>query len=365
MPSTEHIYRTLKKRLEEYHYPAESKFPSEYILAKEFDISKVTANKIVSRLVEQGYLKRGVRGSGTRVLKRLFRPLGHIAFIGKLNAYTVEILRGVQQECLRQHVFPVVFSPNADELTFCLSTMNRENVMGIITVGYGIIRLPDELPTVCLDCSWPHEVSSGTLSFISSDNFDGGKKMIREVLRRGHREIAIFSSERFVFSNDAPVTPRISGFHAALREAGFPDCAERTFYGMPDSLPDAQASLSAILKKYPQVSIICTDSDHSADLLHHAARRLHIDCPGKIALTGFGNVTHLDIASVNQFPERQGQLAVRRIMTSGSDERAANEEVVETELTGIEAIPIRIPQKMFPAEEKQSGGGTASRCPQV
>ena len=106
MPSTEHIYRTLKKRLEEYHYPAESKFPSEYILAKEFDISKVTANKIVSRLVEQGYLKRGVRGSGTRVLKRLFRPLGHIAFIGKLNAYTVEILRGVQQECLRQHVFP-------------------------------------------------------------------------------------------------------------------------------------------------------------------------------------------------------------------------------------------------------------------
>ena len=342
MPSTEKIYQTLKSRLEGSHYPAESKFPSEYVLSEEFGVSKVTVNKIVSRLVEQGYLQRGVRGSGTRVAKQLFRPLGHIAFIGKLNAYTTEILRGIQKECLHQHIFPVVFSPEADELTFCLSTMNRKNVMGIITVGYGIIQVSNELPTVCLDYNLPHKVSSGTISFITSDNFSGGEKMIREVLRRGHREIAIFSSERFVLSDDAPVTPRVSGFHAALREAGYSDYAERTFYGMPESLPDAQENLNAILKKYPQVSIICTDSDHSAELLCHAAKKMNIDCPGKIALTGFGNVTHLDIASVNQYPERQGQLAVRKIITAQNDNLMASEEKVETELMRIEAIPIRI-----------------------
>ena len=167
--------------------------------------------------------------------------------------------------------------------------------------------------------------------------------MIREVLGRGHREIAIFSSERFVFSNDAPVTPRVSGFHAALRDAGYSDYAERTFYGMPDSLPDAEASLKAILKKYPQVSIICADSDHSAELLYHAAKKMHIECPGRIALTGFGNVTHLGIASVDQHPERQGQLAVRRIIAFQNDDPMPGEENVETEPIRVEAIPIRIP----------------------
>ena len=112
---------------------------------------------------------------------------------------------------------------------------------------------------------------------------------------------------------------------------------------MPESLLDAESSLNAILKKYPQVSIICTDSDHSAELLHNAAEKLHVECPGKIALTGFGNVTHLDIASVNQHPERQGLLAVRKIIASQNNDPMAFEENVETELVRVDAIPICIP----------------------
>ena len=111
---------------------------------------------------------------------------------------------------------------------------------------------------------------------------------------------------------------------------------------MPNSLPDAKTCLSSILEKYPDVSIICTDSDHSAELLHKAAKSMNISCPGEIALTGFGNVSNLEIASVNQHPERQGQLAVRRITTLQNDDSVPREEDVETELTGIEFIPIRI-----------------------
>ncbi|MBE6375093.1 MAG: GntR family transcriptional regulator [Lentisphaerae bacterium] len=339
---SEKIYRILKKRIADGIYAPGSRFPSEDTLLLEFSVSKVTINKIVSKLVNEELLVRGVRGAGTRVAQQIFRPAGHIAFIGKLNAFTMEILRGVQKECLHQHLFPVVFSPEADELTFCLSTMNKKNVLGIITVGYGIIKTPDGLPTVCLDYNLPHQLSDESISFISSDNFSGGKNMIREVLKRGHREIAIFSSERFVLSKDAPVAPRISGFYAALQEAGYSDFAERTFYGMPNSLPDAKNCLSSILDKYPNVSIICTDSDHSAELLHKAAKSMNISCPGKIALTGFGNVSNLEIASVNQHPDRQGQLAVRRIVTLQNNNAETNEKDVETELTGIEFIPIFI-----------------------
>lgn len=67
MGITDHIYQVLKKRLENGNYPAGTRFPSESTLADEFSVNKMTMNKIVSMLAEQGYLIRGNRGAGTRV----------------------------------------------------------------------------------------------------------------------------------------------------------------------------------------------------------------------------------------------------------------------------------------------------------
>ena len=246
MPSTESMYQTLKKRLEEYKYPAGGKFPSEYTLAQEFGVSKVTANKIVSRLVEQGYLVRGVRGSGTRVQERLFRPCGSIAFIGKLGPFTTRILKGFQQECQLNKYFPVLFSPETEELHYCLNILNPQNISGIVTIGYGIIRSDPGLPIVCLDYKLPHQPFEAGVCFIDSDDFSGGRQMMNEILRRGHREIAIFSSERFSFKASAEVPPRVKGFHAALAEAGLEHLIGRTFYGRPESLPDARDCLMTV-----------------------------------------------------------------------------------------------------------------------
>ncbi len=342
MMKSEKIYGVLKQRIADGTYAPGARFPSEDTLLVEFGVSKVTINKIVSRLAAEGLLIRGVRGAGTRVAPQVFRPRGNIAFIGRLNAYSMAILHGVQQECLRQNFFPAVFSPEAEALPYCLGMMNPKTVTGIITVGYGILKPECDLPLVCLDYNFPHTVSCGHVHFIGSNNFLGGKAMIREVLKRGHREIAIFSAERFVFGMDAPIAPRVQGFHDALREAGYGNPGERTFYGMPDSPADARACLTAILKKYPETSIICADSDHSAEMISQAAKAMNISCPGRIALTGFGNVTHLEIASVNQHPERQGQLAVRWILSGRESTLIEGKEIVETEVTGAEFIPIRL-----------------------
>lgn len=346
MALTENIYLTLKERLEENFYPPESKFPSEYALAEEFGVSKVTANKIVARLVEQGYLQRGVRGSGTRVRKCLFRPAGTIAFIGKLFAFSNKILKGVQQECLLNGYFPLLFSPEAEELNVCLHMLNPDNVSGIISIGYGKIRSEWELPVVCLDYSLPHRRFEDNICFIDSDDYSGGRQMMDEILRRGHREIAIFSSERYVFNPSATVPARIRGFHSALEDAGLQHLIDRTFYGMPDSLPDARECIMRIRKKYPKTSLICTDSDHSAELLDSVMRTMEIPFPEKIAITGFGNVSLLPIASVDQNPERQGRLAVQQILDfHRNPDKPFHSEVepVETFLVRADHIPMRMP----------------------
>ena len=168
-----------------------------------------------------------------------------------------------------------------------------------------------------------------------------------EIIRRGHREILIFSSERFSFDRNAPKTPRVSGFHQIMQQNGINDFEERTFYSAPSSIADAKYFLDKYLKLFPETTLIAADSDGSAATLHSAALQLGIDCPGKIALTGFGNVSPLPIANVNQNPERQGELAARYLIdyTLTSEDHAPLSETVETSLTNIERIPILLNSK--------------------
>ena len=342
MNRTKQIYYELLFRLDQGVYPPESKFPSESQLADEFSVSKVTMNKIVSMLASSGRLTRGVRGAGTFVSSPMLRPKGNIVFLGILSAFSGKILLGMQRECLQSGYFPVVFSPDAGELQPCLRNLNRENTAGIITTSYGLLEPPDEIELFCLDYALPYQASDPRVHFLSSDNYHGGRLLMEEVLKRGHREIAIFSSERFFLRSDAPVAPRVQGFHKALEEAGIFDYEQRTFFAMPQSISDAKIFLKKVRQANPPVTLICADSDNAAEILHKAGHELGFACPGEVALTGFGNVTCLPIATVEQNPELQGCMAARYLIQfhSGSRPEAPVDEMVEPTLVGLEYIPI-------------------------
>lgn len=340
MNKTDKIFTELKKRLEDGIYPENSKFPSESLLADEFNVNKMTINKIVSMLAEQKYLIRGLRGAGTRVAEISARPRGAIAFLSPLTPYTIQILRGVYAEAIRFNFHVIVESPPIDELEHRLKMLKNANIKGVISATYGIPKLPDDMLLFCIDTN--PAGNNPQVHFINSDNYLGGTQMMTEILRHGHREILIFSSERFHSDYNAPKTPRVQGFHKILQDNGINDFEERTFYSAPSSLADAKYFLETYLKRFPATTLIAADSDGSAAILHSAALQLDIDCPGKIALTGFGNISPLPIANVNQNPERQGELAARYLIdyTMNGINCAPPLELVETSLTNIELIPI-------------------------
>ena len=346
MNIAEKIYRELKRRLEDGAYPAGSRFPSEGLLAEEFGVNKMTMNKVVSLLAGENYLIRGIRGAGTRVAEIQARSRGVIGFLSPLTPYTIRVLRGVYAEAVRRNFSVQVESPRIEDLQHRLMMLRNAGVTGVVSVTYGVPVLPEGMILFCVD-SQPRPSPPGrTVHFINSDNYQGGLRMMREILRRGHREILVFSSERFHGSLDAPKTPRVCGFHQAMAEHGIADFEERTFYSAADSLADAKRFLRTHLEKYPRTTLIAADSDGSAELVHTAALELGLDCPGKLTLTGFGNVTPLPIANVNQNPERQGELAARYLMDyAASGVCAAPDcERVETSLTGVEYIPICLPK---------------------
>ena len=342
MNRSEQIKLVLTRRLMDQVYAPGSRFPSESVLAEEFMVNKMTMNKIVGLLVQSGYLVRGGRGAGTRVAKIPPEPGGKIAFLSTLIPYQLEIWRGVYREAMRQNFCVIMESPDLENLTRRLQLLKQQQVTGVISVGCGVPVLPEGMVLFCLDSEKQPLPPDREVHFITSDNFRGGMELMREILRRGHREVLIFSSERYHFRPDAPQTARIRGFHQAMAEHGISDAEARTFYAAPDSLDDARNFLRKVLPRYPDTTLIAADSDNSAELLHTAALQLKLDCPGRLALTGFGNVSALPIAEVDQNPMRQGELACRHLIEYARTGvcSAPECEYVETRLTRLEHLPF-------------------------
>ena len=249
MNRTRTIYDELTRRLDAGVYPPESKFPSESALAEEFQVSKLTINKIVAMITGTGRLLRGKSGAGTRVAKRLFQPRGNLIFLGPLVPYTAGILFGFQAECLNRGYFPVVFSPRGEEIAHYLQMLNSGNAAGILSMELGILPPVGDLNMFFLDYPMAHTRLRSHLHYLDSDNYAGARELMREVLKHGHREIVIYSSQRYFISPEAPVPPRVRGFQTAMREAGMTDCGERTFYGSAQSFGETQILLRRILKK--------------------------------------------------------------------------------------------------------------------
>lgn len=339
------IYEELIRRLDAGEYPPDSKFPPESVLAEEFQVSKLTINKIVAMIAGTGRLIRGKSGAGTRVAQHRFRSRGNLFYIGPLNNYSTCAVSGFQSECLTRGYFPVVFNPKGEEIARCLQMLNSDNAVGAVSMQLGILPPVGNLNMFFLDYSMPHIRFRPHLHYLNSDNFNGAKELMQEVLKHGHHEVVIFSCQRYFISPEAPVTPRVKGLQTALREAGIGDYVRRTFYGSGDSIEEAGKILQTILKKYPDTTIICTDSDDGATLIHTAAERLGISCPGEIGLTGFGNTSYLKIMNVDQNQELQGRLAARYLIDFAegklSDETMVD-ELVPTTLTKREYLPVNL-----------------------
>ena len=345
MNRTQMIYNELIKRLDAGEYPPDSKFPPESVLAEEFQVSKLTINKIVALIAGSGRLIRGKSGAGTRVAQHHFRSRGNLFYLGPLTTYTAPAVSGFQSECLTRGYFSIVFNPKSEEIARCLQMLNSDNAVGAVSMQLGILPPVGDLNMFFLDYSMPHIRFRPHLHYLNSDNFSGAKELMQEVLKHGHREVAVFSSQRYFISPEAPVTPRVKGFQTAMREAGIKDCERRTFYGSETSQGEVETLLKKMLKKYPDTTMICTDSDGGATLLNAAAESMGISCPGKIGLTGFGNTIGLKIANVNQNQELQGRLAARYLIDFAegklSDETMID-ELVPTALTKREYLPVNL-----------------------
>ena len=331
---TQQLFRQLRERIESGVYPIGSRFPSEYLLADEFEVNKKTANKAVDMLVSTGLLKRGTGGAGTVVVKNFEFPKGQIAFFSDPSGYPMRILTGVQKCALEYGYAVTVFFPESTDCGELLASLVNSNVCGFIFCSqFGYLADKTGLPAVLVD-HFPENDSP--VDALNTDDRLGGKLMMDEVLRRGHRKIAVYSSGRHY-----PIRQfRIAGFMESMRDAGFTSPQKQIFYGTAFDDLSATEALGQILEQEAETSIIVCDADDAACSMLKAVRKLKKE----ITITSYGNsLNGADrLAAIEQFPERLGSAACRRLMhnisagISGSGYR----ELISPQVVCPDEIPV-------------------------
>jgi DNA-binding LacI/PurR family transcriptional regulator len=203
-----------------------------------------------------------------------------------------------------------VLVPPVSELDRYEDFLKNSDVKGVLSVS---LFFRSKIPSVIVD----HEYSDSfdDADSVNTDNFEGGKLMMRQVISAGHKKIAIYSSFRLALLRQH----RVNGFLEEMRNVGFRNPEKRVYYGTRWSVDEAVENLRQMKKDIRGLSIIVCDSDDAVSVMLDAARILKLDIPGSIAITGFGNVIGnyggiIRIANIEQFPVRLGAIACDRLI---------------------------------------------------
>ena len=144
---------------------------------------------------------------------------------------------------------------------------------------------------------------------------------IEWLLSRGHRHLA------FVWPENSPAAPvnvaeRIQLFQAGARQRELP---EPTLLGVPLQVQPAMDILNTLLVRNPAVTAVAAYNDETALVLLAACARMGLAVPGRLAIIGFDDSPHAELAfpaltSVAIDHYSYGRLAARHAL--GNEDRS-------------------------------------------
>lgn len=115
--------------------------------------------------------------------------------------------------------------------------------------------------------------------------FDAGQALTRHLLQAGHRRIGFLGAQL-----DPRVMERLSGFRAALQEAGVYDPTREVLDPTPSSIGQGIALFHRLLEQAPDCdAVFCCNDDLAHGVLFECQRR-GIAVPGRIAVVGFNDL---------------------------------------------------------------------------
>lgn len=195
--------------------------------------------------------------------------------------------------------------------------------------GETLDRYARQIPTVVVG---HHEPTAESFDTVNSDDFGGARMVVRALVARGHRDIAMLAMDR-ADEHKADVSPqRETGYLAAMAEAGL---APRIFR-LPETSAPREAELAAVFGPGRPSAVFCWSDLDAIPLMNMASER-GLRVPEDMAIVGYDNspvaaLPMIGLSSVDQDGRRMGRMAAEALLSRIGGRAVAEHRLITPQL---------------------------------
>lgn len=337
------VYEILKNEIEIGVFQPGDRIPTEHELMKRFEVSRVTANRAVKMLTDEGIVLRRA-GMGTFVTgndsigKRLSFPKPQIRASTKgLIGFVIPNIGygyGVQLVVTTQRIL----QQKGLTLTLACShgqqSIEQDAIAQLVNYGVeGLLIFPSDgeyyndtilqlyverFPMVIIDKRMP----GMPVPYVMSDNVAGAEYLTNHLLELGHTNIAFISTP---INGTTSLQKRFDGYNQSLRKAGLtPNPAHHfdsiQFSNVDEEYDELQVRrIEDFLRHHPEVTAVFAARYKIAEHVYMVAKRMRKQVPDDLSITCFDspplNSNHWQFTHISQNEQSVATEAVR-LLTS-------------------------------------------------
>jgi LacI family transcriptional regulator len=280
------------------------------VINDRYGVAETTSARVRAVIDELGYTSSLVAQS---LRSRRSNVIGIL--VSDIEPFNAELLKGAARAIRGTGYDLVVFSDcgqREDQVGWERRSLARVSALtdGVVLVTPSGTNFSSSAPIVAVD----HNVRSGTLPTIDSDNLNGAVTATQHLLDLGHRRIGFLAGRPDLES----ARLREQGYRQALDAAGIPFDASLVRVGeyQPETAREATRDL---LLREPRPTAIFAANDASAIETIAVAHSLGLTVPGDLSVIGFDNVPESalcepPLTTVEQPIQRMGEEAVRMLL---------------------------------------------------
>lgn len=280
-------------------------------------VSSKTRDTVMAAIEELGYSPnfgaRAMASQRTKTIGAIIPTMENAIFARGIQAF---------QEELGEHGYNLMVASSsyrADLEAHQIRTLVARGADALLLIGHD--RAPDiyrflgaqQVPSLV---TWAFDTTRDRPS-IGFDNRAAMANMAREVLRLGHKRLAMMSAE--TATNDR-ASARLLGIRDAVAEAGLPGDALQVIevpYGIERG---AQAFAELMASPARPTAVLCGNDVLAVGAIGRA-REMGIDVPRDVSITGFDDielaqVTHPKLATVHVPHREMGRKAARALIAA-------------------------------------------------
>jgi GntR family transcriptional regulator of arabinose operon len=340
-------YFQLLERIQSGYWKIGEAIPGELKLAEQFNCSRGTIGKALTRLSHEGLVKRKtktgtqiIRSSIERVAKSI--DLDAVAFIYPSEKHegiwrTVTGFRNAAVE-IGQRTMTLTTGTDYKKEVELIVSLNELNVKG--AVFYLSVQTPEDqvhISQALVRSTFPIVLAcinlpGMNLPAVFFDDFHAGYTMTKHVISRGARRIGFFSSSR------AP--DGCHGYQWALQETGIQALPElvlleqRMHADYEDPLREPSRRAEEYLRTHPGIEAVVCGYDYLAIGIIEAAQKLGIKVPQDLLVTGIDDFSCKSPVPLTTYRVPYEEIGQRTFSLLMERIRTGKTSVLENHVTG-------------------------------